>query len=257
MRDALLPPNNLMEIDMLKKMTLSMLALFALQGSVTLTQAQGTALTPSLKASSSYYVVTQADMRKCASPMCGGYFVKSVNQPLTRCSDGTFKKECHAFTLNTEALGWSDDQRALFNEQFASGKAVVRGKLAVGAVPMSDTIKGDVLTITEAWQGQALSKPTGVFYSVKSTGIVCITAPCPSLGATPLNVPLAKTTNPDLDLAASGAGEEALAAAGQALFDTGILTAGTIVPTKYVDFAGRTRRGTKLVASEFYLPAKP
>jgi len=242
---------------MLKQIALPAIALLTLQGLASVAQAQSAALAPAIKVAPSYYVVTQADMRKCASPMCGGYFIKAVNQALTRCSDGAFRKECHAFTLNTDALGWSDDQRALFDEQFASGKAVVRGKLAVGAVPFMSALKADVLTITEAWQGQALSQPKGVFYSVKSTGIVCITTPCPSLGATPLNVPLAKTTNPDLDLAASGADEKALEAGGQALFDTGILTAGTIVPTKYVDIAGRTRRGTKLVASEFYLPAKP
>ncbi|HMJ26230.1 MAG TPA: DUF6748 domain-containing protein, partial [Pyrinomonadaceae bacterium] len=38
----------------------------------------------SLSSTSTFYTVRE-DMRRCASPMCGGYFVKRVNLPLTRC----------------------------------------------------------------------------------------------------------------------------------------------------------------------------
>lgn len=235
---------------MIKHTALAIMAAVALQG---LAQAQSIATTPIIRDASVHYIVTRADLRKCAYPFCGGYFVKAVNQRLTRCADGSLKKECHAVSLNTDALGWSGEQRAAFNEQFGAGKALVRGHLALGEI---SSIKTPVLTAKEAWQGQALSKPTGAFYAVKSTGIVCITTPCPSIAVTLLNS-ASKPTNPDLDLSTSGASDKAIEAAGQALSTTGILAAGTLVPTKSVDFAGRTRRGTQLATSEFYLPATP
>ena len=40
-----------------------------------------------------YFIVTRIDARKCAYPLCGGYFVKAVNSPLTRCADGKLAKE--------------------------------------------------------------------------------------------------------------------------------------------------------------------
>lgn len=201
----------------------------------------------------SYLIVTRPDMRKCAYPFCGGYFVKAVNQFLTRCADGTRKTECHAVQLDTTALGWTDEQRAAFDASFGQGQALVRGTLAQSPIL---SIKADVLSVTEAWQGQALSKPTGTFYGVKSTGIVCITTPCPSLAASKLNT-LSAPTHPDLDLSTSGASDAQQQAAAEALGSTGILAVGKMVPVSYPALSGGTRRGSKLVASEFYLPAKP
>jgi hypothetical protein len=201
----------------------------------------------------SYLIVTRPDLRKCAYPFCGGYYVKAVNQLLTRCADGSRKTECHAVQLDTAALGWTDEQRAAFDASFSQGQALVRGTLAQGSI---QSIKADVLTVSEAWQAQVLKKPAGTFFGVKSTGIVCITAPCPSFGATVLNSSAA-AGNPDLDLSSSGASDEALQAASKALGSTGILAAGKLVPVSYPSYNGSVRRGTKLVASEFYVPAKP
>ena len=50
-----------------------------------------------------YFIVTRVDARKCAYPVCGGYFVKAVNSALTRCADGKLAKECHAVELDTES----------------------------------------------------------------------------------------------------------------------------------------------------------
>ena len=114
----------------------------------------------------------------------------------------------------------------------------------------------NTLSAKEAWQGQALSKPTGSFYGVKSTGIVCITTPCPSLAALKLNAS-GRPTHPDLDLSTSGAAEPAIRAAYEALETSGILTAGTLVATPSPSPDGTTRWGWTLKSSEFYLPAKP
>src|ERR687898_992732 len=42
----------------------------------------------------SYYTL-RADLRRCASPMCGGFFVKLVNHGRTRCADGRNLTKCY------------------------------------------------------------------------------------------------------------------------------------------------------------------
>lgn len=212
-----------------------------------------TASSPDLVTRDSYLVVTHVDMRKCAYPICGGYFVKSVNLAATRCADGTQQQACHAVQLNTNALGWTPEQRAAFEAQFAKGQALVRGVLEPAPAGL---YTADQLAITEAWQAQGPRPALGTFYGVKSTGIVCIAAPCPSLAATKLNV-IAPVLNPDLDLSLTGATDKQIQTAYEALGSTGILTAGVIVPVKLPSLNGTPRKGSELIASQFYLPAKP
>lgn len=242
-----------MSIKPLHRAALATVGALSLSGLPLTASSQEAAAT--LQTRDNYLVVTRVDTRQCAYPQCGGYFVKAVNQALTRCADGSLRKECHAVQLNTQALGWSAEQRAAFEAGFAQGHALVRGVLEPAPAGF---YTADALTVTEAWQAQGLrNKPLGIYYSVKSTGIVCITAPCPSLAATKLNT-TAPTLNPDLDLGFTGASDAQIQAGQAALDSTGILAVGAIVPVKYPALEGRPpRKGSKLVASEFYLPARP
>ena len=237
---------------MIKKLTLAAAAALTLL-SAPLTAFAQDAEPPVLVTRDSYLIVTHQDLRKCAYPMCGGYFVKAVNAASTRCADGTQQKECHAVQLYTQALGWTPEQQATFEAQFVKGKALVRGYLEPAPAGL---YTADRLTITEGWQAQGTRSAVGAFYGVKNTGIVCITTPCPSLAATKLNV-MAPVVNPSLDLTPSGASDKQIAAANEALNTTGILTAGVIVPFRVTSIAGKPRRDPRLLASEFYLPAKP
>src|SRR6266550_2001764 len=47
-----------------------------------------------INATSTFYSVRQ-DLRRCVSPLCGGYFVKRVNMPSTRCANGRSMSECY------------------------------------------------------------------------------------------------------------------------------------------------------------------
>lgn len=201
-----------------------------------------------------YFIVTRIDTRKCAYPMCGGYFVKAVNSPLTRCADGKLAKQCHAVELDTRSLGWSDEQRAKFEASFGVGKALVKGALE----PQPRGLyTGEVLRVTEAWQGQGTNKrPLGTFYSLKNNGIVCIQAPCPSFSLTTLNRPATERTIDMPDFSPARAPEEAVKAAWAELEQGPILAAGAVVPFPAGGLQG-TVYGHKLLASEFYLPAKP
>ena len=198
-------------------------------------------------ASSSYYIVTRLDPRLCPSPQCGGYFVKQVNKPKTQCADGTWQRQCHATQLDASALGWSDDELSRFSEQFGQRHALVRGKLRQME---RSSIKADVLVVDEGWLGQALSRPIGTFFGAQTTGIVCITFPCPSIHERKLNFRTQRLIA-EVDLAASGATEEQVEAGYKALSEpAGILAVG-----EHHVIAGPAGRGLKLVTSEFYLPA--
>jgi len=241
----------------IQKSALSLLSAACLLATPLFASAQdaiGKPLPPVVDTKDSYLIVTRQDFRKCAYPMCGGYFVAAVNKARTRCADGTLQAECHAVQLNARALGWTDEQRAAFNAQFAQGQAIVRGVLEPAPAGFYTASQ---LTITEAWSAQGKKKPMGAFYGVKSTGIVCITTPCPSLAATRLNTSSAPT-HPSLDLTASGVGDQGLQAAYEALGTTGILASGVIVPfTVPGTLDGQIRREPRLIANQFYLPAKP
>jgi hypothetical protein len=198
------------------------------------------AISPTLL--SNHYIATKPDLR-------GGYFVRAVNRALTRCADGTLQKECHVATLNAAALPWSDADREAFEKAFIPGQGLVRGKLV--GLKSGNGAKRDTLVISEGWVAQAGSKPLGVFYQVKNSGIVCITTPCPTLTETTLNYPISQNIH-GLNLAASGAKPAQVAAGNQALVSTGVLAAGN-----HKAITGPAGQGLQLVATEFYLPYAP
>jgi hypothetical protein len=77
------------------------------------------------------------------------------------------------------------------------------------------------------------------------------------LAATKLNT-LTKPVNPSLDLSPSGVDDQTLQAAYEALNTTGILSSGVIVPMRVTGtLDGKPRRELRLIANQFYLPAKP
>src|SRR5690242_5771385 len=46
-----------------------------------------------------YYEIT-ADFRKCASPMCGGFFLDRLNRSETKCHDGHYQTACYTPELD-------------------------------------------------------------------------------------------------------------------------------------------------------------
>jgi hypothetical protein len=189
-----------------------------------------------------YYIVTRQDLRKCAYPMCGGWFVKRVNRALTKCADGKWNKDCHMVDLDLSALGVSDETASEFrNGSFGMGHGLVRGTLQ--KVGMADT-----LIASEAWVGAADSKPVGTTYRVTSSGIQCITYPCPSFEERKLNAYSHRKIH-DVDLWVPGATDAEVDAGYQHVAGKGALVAGT-----HYLFWGPAGMGRQLYASEFYLP---
>src|SRR5262249_44715728 len=76
-------------------------------------------------ASSSTYYTLRPDLRRCASPMCGGVFVQRVNRASTRCVDGSWASECYVADVSLDSLGFTDAEKA----SFESSPIVVRGEI--------------------------------------------------------------------------------------------------------------------------------
>jgi len=138
-----------------------------------------------------YFAIAQ-DLRKCASPACGGFFVTRLNRSMTICHDGTAAATCY-----TPVLDWSESQLGAelqaklvdgaATEATAGGtRAIVRGRFApTNATPMPELGR---FVVTEAWLGETAQPASGVFVKVVDNGVRCIQEPCPWLLERGLNL---------------------------------------------------------------------
>ena len=192
------------------------------------------------------YFTARPDFRKCASPMCGGYFVKTVNKKLTQCADGTRRPECYVASINY-AGGPLDTQNTFSNST---------PLLLVGGIEPKEFAsfgKLGVFSAIAAYQSATQVSASGHFFGIENNGIVCITSPCFSFDQSLLNAhtPIRKLSQ--VNLAETGASATAIEAANTLLAEGEVLPA-TGKNRKYQGFAGT---GVEFVAQQFYLPIKP
>ncbi len=96
-----------------------------------------------------YYVITRRDTRRCAAPACGGLWMRRVNQPDTKCADGSWRTECYVATIDWSRAGFSDSDAAGADAAAQALRAVVRGKLLLRDV---DGTSAAVFQATESWE---------------------------------------------------------------------------------------------------------
>ena len=191
----------------------------------------------SLASTSSFYTIRR-DLRRCASPMCGGYFVKLVNQPRTRCHNGRYMNECYVASIEWNGQPEPQNDRAL-----------VRGSLSTW---------GDrrpafgVLQAREVWLPAGVNQASGTYFRVRDRGVRCIAAPCETHHEARLNSSVSRNIA-GVDLSSGGATDKAESEANTAMTSPeGIIIAG--MHTRVTGPAGRSQM---LKASQFYLRAKP
>jgi hypothetical protein len=174
----------------------------------------------------SAYLVVRADQRRCASPMCGGFFVQRANYGTTRCADGVYRSECYVATISYDALGLQDGERDYLDGRVRAGLTLVKGKVASKSYSGFGNL--GVLNVSEAWDGLTEQAPVGALHLVASTGIVCISAPCPTLHATQLNRSARDQQITGLDLSALTAADDVKDDAMNAAYTNGLVVAGEI-----------------------------
>lgn len=148
-----------------------------------------------------YYAI-KIDMRRCAAPMCGGFWLSRVNRTSTTCANGSTAEKCYTPVLDWSESGLDQAQQdklvgsaAKINATYA----LVRGRFAKKNTTTSQPSLGKFI-VTEAWVAEGANAPEGVFAKVYQNGIRCIAAPCPSLTEKGLNT--GNTVNiADLDFA--------------------------------------------------------
>lgn len=187
---------------------------------------------PDKIAGTSSFYSFRRDVRRCASPRCGGLFVKLVNQSRTRCPDNRFRSECYVGTIDWGGQNQPDSDRALLR-----GTLRPQGQFGL-------------MRVSEVWQAASANQPSGTFYRVRDRGIRCIAAPCATHHEATLNSTAGRNIA-GVDLAGAGAPDNLLSEANAAMTTRdGILAAGTHSPV-----TGPAGRSVMLKATQFYLRA--
>ena len=146
-----------------------------------------------LSASKQTHVSVRRDERKCASPACGGYYVRDANKATA---------EQYVASLDFSASGLDDATVAKVTSAPA-GELVLLGKLT--AADSKTRLRS--FKVSSAFRGMpGFSAPAGdSVYSVSLTNIQCVAAPCLNKVATRINDGVA-TWFSGFDVGAASAG---------------------------------------------------
>jgi hypothetical protein len=186
---------------------------------------------PQVLINSTFFTVRR-DLRRCAAPMCGGFFVRPVNHLLVACTNGRLAAECYVAKID-----WNGQAEVEAN------KALLRGEV----LPKTMGNFG-VFRVSESWQAASNHQPSGVFYRVRDRGVRCITFPCPSHREMKLNS--SATWNiAGVNLKGAGASEGLVSQAFAAM--TG--GEGVLVTGSHNTVTGPGGRMPELKATQFYL----
>jgi hypothetical protein len=198
---------------------------------------QPSAAMPDPISSTSTYYSVRPDLRKCASPRCGGYFVKRANQLFTRCANGRLATECYVAEID-----WADQP------QVGIPGALLRGNVVPKFYPGFGNL--GAFRVSESWQAASDNQPTGTYYRVKDRGVRCITHPCLTHHEAKLNS-IVQANIAGIDLNSAGAKEDLVGEASRAMTEPdGILVVGSHEPV-----TGPGGRSRQLKATQFYLRA--
>jgi hypothetical protein len=194
---------------------------------------------------SSYFLI-RPDLRRCASPMCGGSFVERVNFKTTTCVDGSSAAECYVAAVDYSKAKLDDnDMSAIAGRPIIVKASIVKTKYPSGTF-------GN-LAVSEVWvaavgtASSSYAAVSGTVYRVKDTGVRCFAYPCPTDHETKLN----GTTSRDIagvDLTGVGATDDQIADAYTDLTTSN----GLFVDGTNASVSGPAGSSYELVAATFY-----
>jgi len=214
--------------------------------------------------SNSTFYLLRPDLRRCASPMCGGYFVRRVNSGLTRCANGRQMSECYVANIDWGGMAEAEIKKTMDRNintpdpnasNFTLTEQVIdltrlNGALLRGSIVSKGNRNGryGVFKASEVWYAANDEKPYGDFYRVRDLGIKCIAAPCLTHQESKLNAPSQRKIA-GVDLNDARAGQTTLEQA-----QTGLTSSeGIIVAGGHSTVTGPAGQGLMLKASQFYL----
>jgi hypothetical protein len=99
------------------------------------------------------FIVLRRDVRKCMSPMCGGFFVRRTDQEKTVCHDGTSDVECYVAEIELpKPPAQTEEEASRLRTAVETGQQSVPGELRPKKYDLGEF---GVLVVSEAWQPQA------------------------------------------------------------------------------------------------------
>lgn len=205
------------------------------------------------------------DYRKCAFPMCGGWYLTPVNQYSLHLqtedeayeSSSLLPNTIYVAYINYKRLGLNTKQiieleTAMRNEQALLRGAITNTPVTSKLVPLTQT-----LSVNGAWISANKNTPVGPYLNITSTGIVCITTPCPYFKANIINSNYSSEFH-DFSLEKAGLDREQEALAWQALSTSGLVITGTKYETTGFDPSGaEPGNGVGIAATKVFLAYPP
>jgi hypothetical protein len=201
------------------------------------------------------------DLRRCAAPACGGWWVTPVNAtsglltetPLTAV-DAPLPKPVPEYVAQFEfgCVQWSDEQISRFSSLAETGTALVSGRLTGPSPATTDAALNQYasLVVRDAFSAATATTPSGSFFSLRTSGIVCITSPCPSYQADLLNTNLSQELH-DIAFAKEFSDAQLLRAR------SAIGASGLVVSGSHSTFNGQAGQGVRLDINQIFWPYPP
>jgi hypothetical protein len=187
---------------------------------------------------STFYSVRR-DLRRCASPLCGGYFARRVNLSSTRCANGRYMRECYVAEID-----WNGQPENDRNDILVRGAIIAKRFGRFGNL-------GE-LRVNESWSSMGANRSVGTFYLVRDRGVRCITHPCPTHHEAKLNSSFSRNIA-GVNLEAAALGENNAAVVYEAM--TG--PHGVIIVGNDVVVTGPGGRSFELRATQVYVRNEP
>jgi hypothetical protein len=222
-----------------------------------------TLITP--EATGTTYIV-KPDYRKCAFPVCGGWFLTPVNQYSLQLqtedeayqSAALLPNSIYVAYINYKRLGLTAAQIAELNTAIQNEQVLLRGSVVSSPTTGKIIAPTKTLVANGAWVGANKNTAVGPYLKISSTGIVCITTPCPYFNANVINSDYS-TQFHALSLEKAALDREQEAQAWQAISTDGLVITGTTYDSTGFDETGaEPAKGVGIAATKvfFAFPAK-
>ena len=210
--------------------------------------------------------IVKPDYRKCAFPLCGGWFLTPVNQYSLHLEteDEAYQNAAllpnsiYVSYINYKRLGLTEKQIAELETAIHSEQALLRGTVTNSPISGNIITRTKTLVANGAWVGANTNTPVGPYLKISSTGIVCITTPCPYFKAALINSNYSSELH-DLSLEKAMLDREQEAQAWQAISTDGLVITGTTYESTGFDETGALpSKGIGIAATKvfFAFPAK-
>jgi len=206
-----------------------------------------------IKNSATTYTV-KPDYRKCAFPVCGGWYLTPVNQYSLQLENDDeayqhsllLPNAIYVSSINYRALGLTATQIKELEAILRSGQGLLTGNVV--GLASSANLASNTLVAQAAWTSPTKTAPVGTYLKVSSSGIVCITTPCPYFTAQLINSTYS-TNFHELTFEKAELDREQEARAWQAVSSEGLVLTGV----RFIS-QGHVGTGTGISATKVFFP---